>query len=64
MKCLQTGVQTDRLPEPHEEREGEQQRPQRDAVTQVVDDDGHLIMNFTLPLKEGEKEGRSIRSGL
>lgn len=38
------------LPEPHEESEGEQQGSQRDAMTQIVDDQGHLIVNFTLPL--------------
>lgn len=45
-----TGGRTGSLPESHEECEGEQQSSQRDTVTQIVDDDGNLIVNFTLPL--------------
>lgn len=54
----QVGRQTGRLPESHEECEGKQQSSKGHTVTQVVDDNCNLIMNFTLPLNTQETHRR------
>lgn len=46
-------------PQAHEEDEGHEEGPQRDAVPQVVDDDGDVVVQLALLLAGADGEGIS-----
>lgn len=57
--CLDLSGRSGHSPQAHEEHEGHEKSPQRDAVPQVVDDDGNVVVQLALLLR-GVEDGERV----